>query len=155
MHSPPSSLVNTGNHLKIRQQAVDYVDNLSEDCTYTDGYQCALQSESDKQSELNRRYKTAFDAHQTVSPVTLKAWSAAHTAFLELTDISAEQKKLKHYRIGFAQADGQTTVWFRPLLLPQIDDGEVVGLMRATIGQDVRITIANDTMAVAKVILGR
>ena len=113
---------------KMRQQSVDYVDNLSEDCTYTDGYQCALQSESDKQSELNRRYKTAFDAHQTVSPVTLKAWSAAHTAFLELTDISAEQKKLKHYRIGFAQADGQTTVWFRPLLLPQIDDGEVVGL---------------------------
>jgi len=138
---------------KARAQAIEYVDALPGECMYTDGYECA--EDAPAVGESSMAFQKAIDQHGTVSPMFLEAWPVAYEAFKEHKDLSEEQKQLKHYRIGFHYADQITTIWFRPLLLPQMDNGEVVGKMRAVIGQDIRIGVDMKTNEVNKVVVGR
>ncbi len=137
---------------QAKAQAVEYVDGLAANCDYRNGYQCA-----DAPPEIGKSSKAfiaAIDQSGTVSPMFLQTWPLAYDAFQNIEDLSDEQKQLKHYRIGFHYSEPLITIWFKPLLLPQIDQGEVVGNMRAHIGQDVRV-IVDSASNTTKVVLGR
>lgn len=136
---------------KSRSDALQYIRSLPDDCAYSDGYICVENSKATESAQFG----LLMDKNGTLPATVLSAWPAAYKAFLGQDLLSDEQKNLKHYRIGFAQEGTQTTVLFRPLLLPQLVDGQVVGKMRATFGKEVRVTINQADLSVAKVIFGR
>jgi len=129
---------------KSYSEAVEYVSGLDDTCPYTHGYLC--QDEE----------KGALTGQNTIPGVQLQAWSAAYEIFLSQDDmLTEEQKSLKHYRISFDYSDESITIMFLPLLLPQMIDGKPEGLMRATFGQEVRITLDASEFKLEKVIFGR
>jgi hypothetical protein len=60
-----------------------------------------------------------------------------------------------HYRIGFSKQENEAIVLFRPLFLPQMQNGKVVGKMRATIGREIRINVDLNTLKVTRSIYGK
>lgn len=124
------------------KQSIDYVAGLEEDCILDHGYRCAETSEDDFLSAA---------AHQRMIPaVYLAAWQASYEDFQSQPDLSAEQKDLKHYKIGFTHNESEYIVLFQALLLPEIVDGTPQGIIRATFGRSTKYWIDRDTLAVNK-----
>jgi len=125
------------------QRSRDYVSKLADDCVRTDGYACVETDESDFLSVA---------AEQAMLPgYYLEAWSRSYSDFQGLMELDAEQKKLKHYRIGFTEDDGHYIVLFRALLLPRVDaDGNVDGVLRVSIGMTTKYWVDKKTFAIAK-----
>ena len=138
----------------IKEQVAEskaYVSALPEDCLYDHGYQC-IESGVDQPTDLAMRL-TAKSG--TIPAPVIAVWPAAYEQFLKEEFLSEEQKKLKHYRIGFRAAEQGIEVSFLPLLLPHLENGEVIGKLRATLGHEVRITINPSDSSVVNVIYGR
>ena len=125
------------------QRSRDYVSYLADDCVRTDGYACVTSEESDFLSVA---------ADQAMLPGHyLEAWSRSYEDFQTLPELDAEQKHMKHYRIGFTEDDAHYIVLFRALLLPAIDaEGNVNGLLRVSIGMTTKYWVDKKTFAIAK-----
>ena len=125
------------------QRSRDYVSNLADDCVRTDGYACVETEESDFLSVVAER--AMLPGHY------LEAWSRSYADFQALEELDAEQKHLKHYRIGFTEDDAHYIVLFRGLLLPRIDaEGNVDGVLRVSIGMTTKYWVDKKTFAIAK-----
>jgi len=61
-----------------------------------------------------------------------------------------EQKQLKHYKIGFTENETQYIILYQGLLLPLLENGEVVGTMRATFGLTTKYWINKHTLEIDK-----
>ncbi len=139
---------------KSYNDAVEYVNKLPSDCMYSDGYYCAEVSDKNKLG-VSGDYASLMDASGTLPAPVLQAWPVAYQAFQQQDILTEKQKQLKHYRVGFKHDNGEVTVLFRPLLLPQLVDGDVVGKMRAAFGKEVRVSVSADDFSIIKVIFGR
>lgn len=124
------------------KQSMKYVDSLDDDCVYDHGYQCLEVSEDDFLGP-------APDRDWVPGPY-LEAWSACHRDFLAIPEMMAEQKRLRHYKIGFTENDTHYIILYQGLLLPMLEDGEVVGTMRATYGISTKYWINKETLNMDK-----
>ena len=120
------------------------VAGLPDDCAYDDGYTC-LPVEGGE-----TRFTGEVDDNGMVSAVYLQAWNTVWQDFRHLDDFSDEQKKLKHYRVGFAQDENNFIIVLRPLLLPWMEDGKPAGLSRGTIGPGVKYWVDKQSQAISK-----
>ena len=124
------------------KQSLDYVSKLDEDCILDHGYQCVETAEDDF---LNAA------AHQRMIPALyLAAWQVCYEDFQAISDLSAEQKQLKHYKIGFTHNDAEYVVLFQALLLPEIVDGEPQGTIRPTLGRSTKYWVDRKSLAINK-----
>ena len=115
-----------------------YVSTLDDTCAYADGYQCVQPVVDD----------FMFSPDKMVPAAYLAAWPVVYADFLQQADLNAEQKKLKHYQIGFTETATDYVVIFRALLLPAVSDGKASGVLRTTLGQSMRYVVSKETLAV-------
>lgn len=122
------------------KQSMDYVANLDDDCIYDHGYRCIEAAEDDFLGP---------GADRGLTPGSfLDAWSVSYRDFLDIPEMTADQKKLKHYKIGFTQNDTQYIILYQGLLLPMLEGGEVTGTMRATYGITTKYWIDKNTLTI-------
>lgn len=122
------------------KRSMEYVSSLDDECVYDDGYRCLEVSEDDFISRDPRR--------PWIPGSYLEAWSVSYRNFLEIPDMNAEQKKLKHYKLGFTENDTQYIILYRGLMLPRLENGKVVGTMRATFGLSTKYWIDKRTLKI-------
>ena len=125
--------------LNEKQKAVDYV-LAQEECGLDHGYICRSTAESD--------FLSAEADQNMVSGNYLKAWQIAFEDFQAIDDLAAEQKQLRHYKIGFSENPEQYVVHFQALLLPNIEDGKASGVIRATLGRTTRYWINKASLTI-------
>lgn len=138
------AMTNNENLISI---AKAYVNALDDDCIYDDGYQCVDTIDAD--------YQNVIDEKGTIAASTLLFWGPAYQTFLLESRLNDEQKKLKHYRIGFKLSEEGIEVLFRPLFLPLVKEGIAEGRIRATIGKEVKIMVSKKSYKVTKVLYGK
>lgn len=124
------------------KRSMEYVSGLDDNCVYDDGYQCIKVSEDDF---LKRNPERSL----TPGPY-LKAWSVSYQDFLGISEMTDEQKQLKHYKIGFTENETQYIILYQGLLLPLLENGKVVGTMRATFGLTTKYWIDKKTLKIDK-----
>lgn len=119
-----------------------YVAGLPDDCVYDHGYRCMEVSEDDF---ISPRPDRAW----TPGPY-MNAWLVSYRDFQQITEMSAQQKELKHYKIGFTGNHTQYIVLYQGLLLPELKNGKVVGTMRVTFGITTKYWIDKKTLKIDK-----
>jgi len=124
------------------KRSMEYVDSLDDDCVYDHGYRCVEVREDD--------FTGPDPGRAWVPGRYLAAWSMAYHDFQEIPEMTAAQKRLKHYKIAFAANERQIIVLFQGLLLPMLENGEVVGTMRATYGKSTKYWIDRETLRIDK-----
>ena len=125
----------------IKEKQDLFLQGLDGKCTYTDGYQC-YQSDPSFYSQ---------ESQQVLVPaVYLSAWNAALTVFQNLPELTMEQKKLIHYKIGFAEQDDQYVVLFLPIFLPYFDAEKPQGISTGTVGQSLKFWVDKHSLKVSK-----
>lgn len=124
------------------KQSIEYVESLDDDCVYDHGYRCVEASGDD--------FAAPGSDRALVPGPYLEAWSVSRRDFLGITEMTCEQKRLKHYKIGFGENDTQYIILYQGLLLPMLEDGEVVGTMRATYGISTKYWIDKETLQIDK-----
>ena len=124
-------------------RAEKYVETV-DGCSLGHGYICQQISHQD--------FKSIEVQDAMLSGNQLRAWNVAFDYFLNLQELTAEQKKLKHYKIGVLEGDENYIVRFQGLLLPSIDkNGNRQGLMRASIGASLEINVSKSQFSVQSV----
>ncbi len=129
----------------LHEQALSYVSANAGDCTLQDGYECAPIKETDFLFEQDRMLAGNY----------LQVWPIVLADFSARDDLSAAQKELKHYKIGFTENETHYVVVFRALLLPEIKDGQVVGVLRSGLGKSMRYEVDKARMQVDKALFYR
>ncbi len=111
------------------EAAIQFVSALPADGVYDNGYRnrtdISLFSEGGQSRMLPATYLKFFN----------RTWET----FLSQPGLSSEQQKPHHYKVGFELEGNVLTVLIQGLLLPRIEDGEVTGLMRVTLGPSMRL----------------
>lgn len=122
------------------QQSIEYVTRLGDACSYADGYVCRPAVEDD----FLRR-----EAGRVLLPGPhLAAWEVCYRDFLAIPDLNDEQKKLKHYEIGFTENEREIVVLFKALLLPRLESGNPSGVLRATLGRSTKYRVDRRTLEI-------
>ena len=125
----------------IAKASRDYVDEL-ESCGFDHGYSCMPQEESDF---------LGIEADKAMVPGNyLKAFEVAASAFGNEQGLEPAQRDLKHYKIGFSENPDQYIVHFQGLLMPEVKDGEVIGMTRGIYGRATRYWINKQTLTIDK-----
>ena len=125
------------------ERSRDYVRNLDLSCTLTDGYACAPISED--------RFLDADSWQRMVPAAYLPVWQLCYEDFRKLAELTAEQRDLRHYKIGFTENETQYVILFQGLLLPRIDDGgRPAGLVSAVFGRSVKYWVDKETLQIQK-----
>ena len=125
------------------RRSLDYVNQLSDDCARTDGYECIKATETD--------FLSADSDGALIPGRYFEAWSVSYQDFRSLTELTEEQKQLKHYKIGFTENADQYIVLFRGLLLPRItEEGNLDGVLRVTFGRTTKYWIDKKDFAITK-----
>lgn len=124
------------------KQSMEYVSGLDDHCVYDDGYTCVETTEDD--------FLSRNPARSLTPGPYLDAWSVSYRDFLNIDEMSEEQKQLRHYKIGFTENDTQYIVLYQGLLLPMLKNGEVVGTMRATFGLSTKYWINKQSLEIEK-----
>lgn len=124
------------------QKSIDYVRNMQVDCALDHGYRCtAVQEDSFMGLEADR---------SMISGTYLEAWLVCYEDFKKMTELTDEQKELKHYKIGFTQNETHFIVLFQGLLLPEIVDGKPVGTIRSTFGLSTKYWVDKGTFEISE-----
>ena len=121
----------------LTKRSIDYVLAHPDSCTLGDAYVCQPIEEM-----------VVIADQSNMAPGTyLKVWPVAYNDFSALDELSAEQKDLKHYKIGFAENEKNYLVIFSALLLPQINAmDEPEGLLRTSFGKSMRYEIDKQSL---------
>ncbi len=129
------------------QSSINFVENIDEQCTLTDGYVC-LEVKTDDFSGNNPK--------QIVVPgVYMPAFIAAYEHFTNLKDLSNKQKNLKHYRIRFTEDSESYILQFGGLLLPRVKHGKPEGVILAVYGRTTKYWIDKKTFKVTKYLFAK
>ncbi len=111
-------------------------------CGLDHGYRCVPVGEEDF---------TGLEADRRMLPGNwLRAWQVAQADFRATPDLPEEARALKHYKFGLAETADAYVVHFQPLLTPMVEDGEVTGIARASIGRQARYWIDKTDFSVAR-----
>ena len=124
------------------QKSIDYVRNLRTDCVFDHGYRCIEFEEDD--------FLGPHSDQNMIPGPYLRAWQACYEDFKKISDLTDEQKELKHYKFGFTQNESHIIVLFQGLLLPEIVDGEPVGTIRSVFGLSTKYWVDKATFEVSK-----
>ena len=124
------------------QKSLDYVRSLETQCTWDHGYRCIQIEEDDFLG-------TAADQRMVPGPY-VAAWQVCYADFNNMSELTPEQKQLRHYKIGLTENDTHFIVLFQGLLLPQIVDGKPVGTIRATFGLSTKYWVEKSSMKISK-----
>jgi hypothetical protein len=125
------------------KQAIQYVTSLDDSCAYQHGYRCENIEEN--------TFSNNKGLSQMLPASYLEAWPIALSDFKKIDDLSNEQKKLKHYRIGFTEDKEHYIIYFSAFLLPQLDENkQVVGIMRVSLGRSCKYWIDKKTLGIQK-----
>ena len=113
-------------------------------CALVDGYRCLAGTKQD----YARHYATT----PHYSGVFLAGWHVVLEDIKSQSGLTAEQKQLKHYLVGFSENASHFIYSLRALRLPIVEKVEgvdqVVGLRKETIGQSMKYWVKKDTLAV-------
>ncbi len=120
------------------EASIQYVSELDTNCAYDDGYVCT-EPVSDE---------FLFSQEKMVPGAYLPAWAVAYADFSQRADLTDEQKKLAHYKIGLTETESDYVVVFRALLLPGLEEGKPKGVLRTTLGQSMRYLVSKDGLVV-------
>lgn len=124
-------------------QAKNYVSSLKDSCSYQNGYSCADVKEN--------TFMTREGMAQLMPASYLEASAVALANFKTIEDLSAEQKKMKHYKVGLTEDADHYIVYFNALMLPQLDaNGKPVGIMRVTFGRSTKYWISKKDLSIQK-----
>lgn len=124
-------------------ESIRWIENHAPDCTLDDGYVCTDVTEDDF---LSRR-----PGRITIPGPYLAAWSVCYADFQSIPDLSAEQKRLRHYRISFSESKDAYIVLFSALLLPRINaDGEPDGILSVSYGRSTKYWVDKKTGKISK-----
>ena len=125
------------------QKSVDYVRDLELTCTLTDSYVCVGSREDD--------FLQPDSWQRMVPAVYMRAWQAAYDNFLNIPDLSLEQKDLKHYKIGFTENENNYIVVLLGLAMPYVDDhGEPKGITSTVFGRSAKYWVDKDSNQIVK-----
>jgi hypothetical protein len=121
----------------LTKRSIDYVLAHPDSCTLGDAYVCQPIEEM-----------AVIAGQSTMAPgAYLKVWPLAYDDFRGLEELNAEQKDLKHYKIGFAENEKNYLVIFSALLLPQINAMDAPeGLLRTSLGKSMRYEIDKQSL---------
>jgi len=119
-----------------------YVDGLPDDCVFDDAYRC-LENEEDN-------FLSPASNGRMIPGPWVNAFGVALTDFNSNDELTAEARNLRHYKIGFSQNEQSYVVLFRALLLPSVENGQVTGILRTSVGKTTKYWIDKRTMAVSK-----
>lgn len=122
------------------QQSLDYINGLDVNCVYDHGYQCIDVTEDD--------FLTQRENREWIPGPYLQAWAVCYEDFLKLQELDDQQKQLKHYKLGFTENESEYIVLFQGLLLPQVEDGKVIGLLRSTFGLSTKYWVDKKTLTI-------
>ncbi|NOZ09465.1 MAG: hypothetical protein GXP09_00235 [Gammaproteobacteria bacterium] len=120
----------------------EFVSQLNEECTLTDGYVCLNPEEDDFLRPNNNRI--------LVPGPYLQAWASAYRDFLETEELNDSQKQLKHYRVGFTEDADHYIIHLGGLMLPNIVDGKPTGVMGVTYGLSMKYWIDKKSLKIEK-----
>ena len=121
---------------KSTADAKAYVDQLPANCSYDHGYLCP---------DIEEDNFLSVDSQAAMIPARyLSAWQLAYRDFLAIEELSDQQKDLKHYRIGFTENETDIVILFQALLLPEVDNGKMTGVLRSTYGQSMKYWLRKD-----------
>ncbi|MDH3693017.1 MAG: hypothetical protein OER96_00405 [Gammaproteobacteria bacterium] len=120
---------------------IQYVINLDETCAYDDGYVCI-------EDVVEDQFGTPESNDKMMSGAYLKAYSVSEKDFMSLSDLSEEQRRLKHYKIGFTENATDFIVIYRALILPNLIDGKPDGFSFGTFGITTKYWIDKQTYAI-------
>ncbi len=123
------------------EASIQFVGGLDANCAFDDGYACVEPITDD----------FLFSQDKMVSGAYLPAWAVAYADFSQRDDLSNEQKKLVHYKIGMTETESDFLIVFRALLLPQVEGGKPKGVLRTTLGQSMRYLVSKDELVVREV----
>lgn len=124
-------------------RSLDFVRQVDLRCTLTDGYQCA-DIEEDK-------FLTPQSWQRLQPGIYLAVWPVVYEDFLSLADLSAEQKDLRHYKIGFTEDEDHYIVAILGLALPLIDQqGNPVGVSNVVFGRSVKYWVDKRSRQIVK-----
>nr|VFK64471.1 MAG: hypothetical protein BECKUNK1418G_GA0071005_10471 [Candidatus Kentron sp. UNK]VFK71102.1 MAG: hypothetical protein BECKUNK1418H_GA0071006_10511 [Candidatus Kentron sp. UNK] len=113
-----------------------------ENCALTDGYTCSEVEEDDFVRKTNKRV--------LVPGNYLTAWQICYGDFQTIEDISEEQKRLQHYRIGFTEDNENYIVLFSGLMLPKMVNGKPEGLILGTVGRTTKYWVDKESFTISK-----
>lgn len=130
-------------HKDSLQRSIDYINQLDVGCTLTDGYVCAdVEEDSFMQPESWQRMTPA---------AYMQAWQIAYEDFQQISDLTQEQKNLRHYKVGFTENDAQYIIVLLGLALPYIDkQGKPDGIVNAVFGRSTKYWIDKDSKQIVK-----
>lgn len=124
------------------KRSMEYVSQLDDNCVYDHGYRCIEVTEDDF---------TSRDPDRPWTPGPwLEAWSVTYRDFLDIEEMTRDQKNLMHYKIGLTENDTQYIVLYQGLLLPMLTDGEPDGVMRVTYGLTTKYWVNKETLEIDK-----
>jgi len=124
------------------KRSMEYVSRLDDRCVYDHGYRCIEVIEDDFTRENPGR--------PWIPGPWLQAWSVTYRDFLDIEEMSGDQKKLMHYKVGFTENETQYIVLYQGLLLPMLEDGQPAGVMRATYGLTTKYWVNKKTLEIDK-----
>ncbi len=128
------------NSSKAQNAAETYVSQLDTSCTYDDGYTCIDNSDTSF---------TSIDAtSKMLSAPYLTAWPVAYADFKQLPELSAEQKQLTHYKIGFAETNDEYIILFNALLMPYVEKGKASGISTAPFGRSIKYWVNKSNLSI-------
>lgn len=124
------------------EQSRQYVERLDKQCVFDHGYVCRAMP--------GDNFGAPGRDRDMIPGAYLKAWSVSYQDFLRIPEMTDKQKQLKHYKVGFAENATQFIILYQGLLLPMLENGKVVGAMRATYGLTTQYWIDKATLAIDK-----
>jgi len=113
------------------------------DCALDHGYICQPIAGTDN-------FESVASNNAMVPASYLQAWQVAAADFATLDDIAPERRQLRHYKFGFTEDQNHYIIHFQALLLPEIENGVPVGILRATFGLTTRYWVTKRTMEIAR-----
>ena len=125
-------------HTTILNQSLNYIQDLPDNCALADGYTCL-----DDANIANTR-TTAIPGNY------LKAWSICYEDFLNIEDLTEEQKQMRHYKIFLSQEPNHYTVEFVGLLLPYVEQGHPVSVLTGVYGRSTKYWVDKNTFNISK-----
>lgn len=125
------------------QRSLDYVRDLTKDCTLTDGYECKEVAEDD--------FLRPGSWEKMIPARYLAAWEVCHQDFRQLSELTEEQRELRHYKVGFTENDTAYVILLQGLQLPYIDEnGKRNGIVSAVFGRSVKYWVDKQSLTIAQ-----
>ncbi len=123
-------------------QSRRYVQSLSGNCSYVDGYRCA--------EPAGPGFTGPGVEERLVGGALLSAWQVTWEDFRANEELIPEQRQLRHYRIGFGEDDSNYLVLYRALPMPRMVAGQPQGIISVPFGRTTVYEVDKATLRIVR-----